>query len=281
MNFTLSGGIGTGKSTIGEMLADYFRCDFVDCGQLYRNYAKEHGRNVLEQNKSKDVMIDTMIDEKITEIGQNSDRTVFVSRTAWHFVPDAIHVYLMADEELAAKRIFERQSNAEKHNSPEDVLKYNRERLAEEDARYCRMYGITREQQLANATMFVHIGNRQMIDVFAAIKNLVGVDRQVLCFDPHVALPTEGIRDINPERVKNEVAVLKTKSSKLKVAETPIRMEVCGDKLYILDGHHRVAAACQADEKFLYTFDFQFVKKPSVELRQSDYYDWYEYCKAR
>ena len=53
-NITISGRIGTGKSTLATHLGDTLRWDVLDGGKIFRKYAKEKGFHITEKEKIPD-----------------------------------------------------------------------------------------------------------------------------------------------------------------------------------------------------------------------------------
>ena len=114
-NITITGDIGSGKSTVSKKLAEKLNMSIIDSGQLYREFASSKNISVLEQNNSDDRSIDIKIDNTIESIGKEQKGIIFVSRLAWYFVPDAIKIYLKVNPLLAAERIVKDNRVGEKH----------------------------------------------------------------------------------------------------------------------------------------------------------------------
>lgn len=277
MNITISGDIGSGKSTIGRILADKLHYNFIDGGQLYRKYAAEKGRDVLEQNKSGDISVDKLIDDEIVKIGAKSDNTIFVSRTAWYLLPDTYHIYLSVSPKLAAKRVLERKSNNEKHTSIDDVVQYSKSRTEHEDARYTSMYGFTRTDQLHKHNLVCHIGSRDIDEVVNFLLSMIPIKPwNVFAFDPRSALPTQVIRDMNMETLHHYMNIISGDYLLENVA-----IHYFNSTPYIYDGHHRVAAACLNNVKFMMTTCLSFPIMKDYEQPMSVYYDWEDLCKIK
>lgn len=272
MQITISGDIGSGKSTVGKYLAEVYNAELIDCGQLYRSYASKVSKDVLQLNQSGDNSIDIQIDNDLIRMGKEDKNRVYISRTAWHFIPNAVHIYIMVDPMIASKRILNRKTVAEKHDSLDSILEYNRTRIAEEDARYERMYGITREQQLADADIIFHIGNRSEDEVCSAMKTVVSKAKKMFCFDPTIVVPTQVLHDISPEIVNEFRRVM---VSNVVGADTKIKL--ANGIPYIIDGHHRIAAACLNNVKFVWTSDYSLDDSSICILSNSDYYNWEDY----
>lgn len=270
VQITISGDLGSGKSTIGEMLAKYYDAELVDCGQLYRQYAESKGRDVLGQNKSGDQSIDEKIDQRLIEMGKEGKSRIYVSRTAWHFIPNAKHVYLCVDPMVAARRIAARKTVGEEHADASSVLLYNMERVHTEDIRYLRMYGITRVQQLKDADVVMQIGEESAETVFNALRAVLE-HAVTKCYvaPPTNLVPTQVLHDMSPQIVAEyeQTVVGTVRSTSINLSHTPIGT-------FIQDGHHRVAAACLNKVKYLVTDKVRFDDNVGSLMRKSDYYDW-------
>lgn len=274
MQVTISGDIGSGKSTAGQYLANVLGAEFIDCGQLYRQYASKRDMNVLQLNQSGDNSIDVQIDNDLIRMGKEDFNRVYVSRTAWHFVPNAKHIYMSVNPLTAARRILQRKTTAETHDTIKSVLKYNKDRIDEEDKRYFSMYGVTRQQQLEEADILMCIGNVDVDCVCRALSIMLNKGK-VLCFDPRTAVPTQVLHDISVDTVnmyKKELSDIKSD-----VVECEVKIQVVNGITYIVDGHHRVAAACQSGVKLMYTHSYSLPLLPVCKLSNSDYYDWEDY----
>lgn len=277
MQITISGDIGSGKSTVGNYLAKKLNAELIDCGQLYRDYAATKGFDVLQQNIHGKNTIDKMIDARIEELGRGDKSRVYVSRTAWHFIPNAVHIYLSVNPVTAAKRILLRKSNNEEHSSLEDVLHYNEKRIMTEDARYEKMYGITREQQLKSANIIMCIGNRSIDEVCEALYDvLLCALKRVLIMDTKIVVPTQVIQDINMDVVND----YRTTFVNPDWVHSSILVDFCNGVPFVQDGHHRLCAANLDEKKFIVTPNFCIVNEERDMLTKSQYYDWEDMLKS-
>lgn len=152
MIISISGEHGSGKSTLAVKLADKLGYQRYYIGQILRNMAKEKGMifaDFLELFK-KDQKYDREVDDYVVKLGQSQDNFVIESRTAWHFIPQSLKIYLKTNDLVAAKRMFlELQANSENRKNEsnstetlEDVLRNNRQRKKDDDFRYKKYYGI-------------------------------------------------------------------------------------------------------------------------------------------
>lgn len=144
---TITGAIGSGKSTTAKRLAAEFGYKHFSSGDLFRALAKERGISIEQINKQAELEkeIDHAVDERLKELNDESD-LVIDSRLAFHWIPESFKVYMTVDPDVAAKRIYEgiRKEGrvSQMADSAEHVREATAERLASEKKRYLDLYGI-------------------------------------------------------------------------------------------------------------------------------------------
>ena len=86
---TISGVIGSGKSTVAKMLAQKLGWQYYSTGMAQRKIAAEMGITTLELNalSVKDKSIDERIDSVFKNPPWGNNNCVVDSRLAFHFVP--------------------------------------------------------------------------------------------------------------------------------------------------------------------------------------------------
>ncbi|MCM1184701.1 MAG: dephospho-CoA kinase [Roseburia sp.] len=150
MNITITGNLGSGKSSIAKLLKEK-GYEIVSTGRIFRQLAMDKGLSVEEFNRqvneaaSKgDRSVDKMIDDTTTKIGAERDRIVFDSRLAWHFAPQSFKVFVITDIDEASRRVFNDslRAGSESYESQEACKKalINRQKL--ETVRYKEIYDI-------------------------------------------------------------------------------------------------------------------------------------------
>ena len=148
MHITLTGNLGSGKSTICKLLEQQYGYEIFSTGKVIRQIADDLEISVLEMNElmSKDHKYDHMIDDKTAQISrENPDKNIlFDSRLAWHFVEKSFKVFLSVDLAEAARRVYADASRGEveSYQSEADAAEQLAARAANEDARYEELYGI-------------------------------------------------------------------------------------------------------------------------------------------
>ncbi len=142
---TISGDLGSGKSTVGRLLSERLQLPIASTGAFQRELAARRGISTLDLNKlaESDPGIDTQIDAISAEIERKGESTIVDSRMAWHFIPSAFKVFLSVDAQLAAQRIFASTRVGEAgYRDVTQVLQANTLRRASEVQRFLSRYGV-------------------------------------------------------------------------------------------------------------------------------------------
>ncbi len=147
MHITLTGNLGSGKSTISRIFEKEYGFEIYSTGRVIREIAAEHGISVLEMNRlmTEDPKYDHMIDNRSAEISETraNDNIFFDSRLAWHFVGKAFRVFLSVSLDTSVSRIMhDNRGNVECYSSPDECKKNLLDRVKEEEKRYKEIYDI-------------------------------------------------------------------------------------------------------------------------------------------
>jgi cytidylate kinase len=111
MKITIFGNPGTGKSTVGKLLATQLGFEIKSSGNMFRDMATELGLTVEELDvlSLTDSQFDVKLDQMVAEYGKTHDNFIFESRLAWHFIPDSVKLALVCEENEAARRVAQRE----------------------------------------------------------------------------------------------------------------------------------------------------------------------------
>jgi predicted cytidylate kinase len=143
---TISGDLGSGKSSVAAELAGMLGYHVVSTGSLQREIASSLNMNTLEANlhAESDWSIDDRIDSMTVRVAREAaGGIVFDSRMAWHFVPGALRVRLTVDPYVAARRVIGRgPAAAEHYGSVDEAFDAIGERSASEGRRFQAIYGV-------------------------------------------------------------------------------------------------------------------------------------------
>lgn len=147
MHITLTGNLGSGKSTICKILENVYNFEIYSTGKVQRTLAEEYGISVLEMNQlmCTDHKYDKMIDDATAKISRENQETniVFDSRLAWNFVEKSFKVFLSVSLDVAADRVYhDKRGEVEQYATVEDAKKQLRLRAESEDLRYKDIYNI-------------------------------------------------------------------------------------------------------------------------------------------
>ncbi|GGM72110.1 cytidylate kinase [Thermogymnomonas acidicola] len=143
MRIAISGGIGSGKSTVARLLAERTGYEYVSGGVFFRQKARELGMTIEEFNEYAESHpeIDMELDSDLLSFLRRSDDFVIESRlVGWLCYRngiDALKIFLEASRETRARRLAsrERQSYQEAFS---DLVRREESELR----RYRHLYGI-------------------------------------------------------------------------------------------------------------------------------------------
>jgi predicted cytidylate kinase len=141
----LSGELGSGKSSVAELLVDALGARRVSTGEAQRQIAAKRGISTLELNRlsETDPTIDEEIDSVFRSLAETKEPLVVDSRLAWHFLPLSFKVHLVVDPEVAAARVLHREgSQAERYESVAEALERIGARADSERRRFQVMYDL-------------------------------------------------------------------------------------------------------------------------------------------
>ncbi len=140
MKITISGESGSGKTTIGQMLAKNLNYNFYSGGYFFRKKAEEYNMDIIEFSTyaEKHREIDLEEDRMIIDFIKNHDNIVIESRLCGYLSHreniDSYKIFLYAEEDTRIKRLLDR----DKDTSRENIIKRERSEIR----RYMTFYGI-------------------------------------------------------------------------------------------------------------------------------------------
>jgi len=145
MKITVSGIVGSGKSTVSKLLAKRLGFEYFSVGALMRQMAvdkKVHLKELTEQAKFDERVIDKELDDSQIKIGKTRNNFVMDSRLGFYFIPDSFKVFLKVDLNEGAKRVFSDSRREESYSSVEETKSYLVKRISDEKQRYKQYYRI-------------------------------------------------------------------------------------------------------------------------------------------
>jgi cytidylate kinase len=143
MRITISGTVGSGKSTVARIVAEKLGYKYHYIGELMRKMAAKRGMHFSEFSKiaETDKKVDEELDSMQKELGKE-DNFVMDSRLGFHFIPDSYKIFIKADTEECAKRIFNARRDNETYKNLEEAKEHVVKRMGSEKKRYKVFYGI-------------------------------------------------------------------------------------------------------------------------------------------
>lgn len=111
---TLSGCVGSGKTTVGKLLATKLQYDFISIGNKTRRFADANGMTITQfQEKClSNPEMDRKIDLEFSSECNIAENLVIDYRLGFKFVTNAFHIFLKVSEETAIARL--KDANREK-----------------------------------------------------------------------------------------------------------------------------------------------------------------------
>ncbi len=139
MIVTVSGPIGSGKTTVARAIASRFKLCHISAGEVFRALAKERGMTLAEFSKYAEEHheVDRLVDERQVELAKRGNAVVDGRLTAWLLPEAEIKIWLKAPLEVRAERVAKREGI-----SYEQALKETKLREKSEAKRYREIYGI-------------------------------------------------------------------------------------------------------------------------------------------
>ena len=141
---SLAGDLGSGKSTVADILIKELDAEYYSTGAIVRSIAEKRGMSVVELNVYMETHpeIDHEIDDGLKALSLLDKALVIDSRMAWHFTEGTFKVYLSTDTEVSALRIMNAKRSGEHNATLEDTVKDTKARRESEKKRYFEQYGV-------------------------------------------------------------------------------------------------------------------------------------------
>jgi cytidylate kinase len=243
----ITGTLGSGKSTVAKSLKAILGWKYYSTGAVQRQIAESMGISTLELNriaetdKSVDERVDAVFKSLSTESG-----IVVDSRMAWHFMPDAFKVRLVATPEVAAARVLlDANRDAEKYADVSIATSEILARAESERRRFLNTYGV-------DVTKIEHYD----LIVDTSILDQERVTQLVLCsyiawrsklrhpkcfVGSQLLIPTQLARTLSEEAIVEAQSEIETKGLR-ESDEFPLDVISFKGAYLILNGHHRICA---------------------------------------
>jgi len=185
MHITITGRLGSGKSSVAKIIAAKYGYEIVSTGTALRKIAADLGMTALEFNKlmTADPKYDYMIDNESRRISieRADEKIIYDSRMAWNFAVNSFKVYLYVNTAVSAKRIMgdTTRGNVESYKDLADAIAQVNDRMYEENKRYSQIYGVD-NLDLCNYHCIIDTEFRSSEEV----ADLVMSEFETFCKDP-------------------------------------------------------------------------------------------------
>lgn len=177
MIITLNGIPGSGKSAVGKRVAEKLGYEFMSMGMLRRKMAEDLGITLEELNRrgEQDPASDRTVDEYQEKLGRERDNLVIDGKTSWYFIPRSLKVFLTADDETCARRIMGDDRKVEQFASLDEAVASIRNRMASDNRRYMKYYGIEDAYDHAHYDLIVDTSHLTIDEVVRKVLDFVAV----------------------------------------------------------------------------------------------------------
>ena len=147
MLISITGKLGSGKSTVCNLLKERYGFEIYSTGAFQREVARNMGITTLELNKRlrEDPSLDYVIDDAVKQmsIEKAEEKLIFDSRMAWHFAVKSFKIFLTIEPCEAARRVMKNQRGCEEFYADEqEACDKLIERSQVEQARFMQIYGV-------------------------------------------------------------------------------------------------------------------------------------------
>ena len=192
VKISLAGDLGSGKSTVADILIRELDAEYYSTGAIVRSIAAKRGMTVVELNlyMESHPEIDNEIDDGLVQLSRVDKPMVIDSRMAWHFTEGTFKVYLSTDPETSALRIMRANRAGEHAATLDETVAETRARRESEKKRYMTQYGVD-IKDLMNYDLVVDTTVATPTEVAGAI---------LACMNDWLTRP-EKIAYISPERL--------------------------------------------------------------------------------
>ena len=141
---SLTGDLGSGKSTVSAILCKTMNYEYVYTGQIQRRIAERYSMTTNELNVYAETHpeIDQEIDNTFKSL-VDAENLIVDSRLAWYFIPNSFKVFLKTNIVVSAQRISgDKERINENYTSIQEAAMKIVERKKSEVKRYKLYYGV-------------------------------------------------------------------------------------------------------------------------------------------
>jgi len=178
MILTISGLHGTGKSTIGKLVADKLGIKYYSTGQAFRDLAKEMNLTLeeLSEYAEKNPGIDEKLDNKIIEIAQKGDIIIDSQLSAYILESIAdFKILLTCPLEIRVKRMAQRDKESYDKKLEETKIRENSELV-----RYKKLYNIDLKDEIKKEELYNLIIDTENLTVDEVLEKILDAIKKIV-----------------------------------------------------------------------------------------------------
>lgn len=248
MKITITGDLGSGKSTIAKILSEELNLKYLSTGAIQREIARRYNMTTLELNNLADTNkdIDKEIDDNLRALNTSDRNFVVDSRLGWFFIPSSIKLYFLIDIEVAAKRIMNDSTRISEttYATIQENMDSIMLRKTSENNRFLKEYGADCAD-FKNFDLTLNTTELKTITIARFITKVIHQEefkKGVIWCNPKILFPTQNISEtINDDYIDLKDQINLTSPS----SDYPISVFEKRGKWAILDGHKRASIAIQ------------------------------------
>ncbi len=255
---TITGHPGGGKTTAAKLLSHELSWDYFYTGAVQRQLAAEMGITTLEFNvrSETDPSLNEKIDAVYAELNKSEKPMVVDARLAWHFMPNSFKVRFEVPVAIGAQRVFEyARREDEQYKDIDAAVRALTERRQSERTHYFKSYDLDVEDpkhfDLILDTAY-SLPERNVSFVRAAFSLWYkGIRLPRYWSSPRSLVPTNAPSDDDGRDLAAVEQMAVDMRSRGYDTLSPILAVGHAERVYIIDGHKRVAAAWKAGCDFI------------------------------
>lgn len=143
----ISGNIAVGKTEVAALLAEKLGYNLYKASESFRSLARENNMDLVEFNEyvKANPDIDRNIEAKTEQVINSNDQMVIDARLGFYLAPKAFKVYMIANVDIAAERLFKasaKRGKEENYANVEQAKTAIKIREASEQERYKKLYDV-------------------------------------------------------------------------------------------------------------------------------------------
>jgi predicted cytidylate kinase len=247
---SITGDLGSGKSTVARRLASLMDARLVSTGTIQRDMARDMGMDTLELNKYAETHpeIDRKIDQVTIDLATSNEKLVLDSRMAWHFVPNSFKIYLEVDPSIAAGRLIgDSARNSERYPDFDSALRFLLERRKLEHERFGRLYNVD-DEDITNFDLVINsslVSAEEIVEVIADVADkheAASADRSVW-LSPKLLIPTQTVRALADDDGAGPTGE--------RGDDHPVEVIRWHRCYFILNGHKRTSSALASQQNLI------------------------------